>query len=442
MDRENLDEIRNESRLLTSGALNQGLSELRISSALNPLIIDDSGERAVRMSSFANTQGNTVGMQVLSQVEEAIKASKIPINVQEREEITVNGVRGIFANRAEVQAFRGPVPIEQYQVNSDTANAELMTKRQPDCVVDTQRIKYKFLKPPAPEKPGDLIIRQESDTAAPAAPPIVIRQIPAAPAAPAPIVIREEPPRAPMPIQRQIVTIPGKMVAPPARKLVIEKLPVLPTPPAQITVERWLGYDDRVRNVIFEEGQKLAPQPAPRNLVIQWETPCQEIKQEFSFEGVEVVNPEEYRSRFSGSMVTADRLPNFVSQFQAPPAGTRLAVNYNAEALPRLVGAVDKLRLIDLDRYGLSGYRSQLSGSTQYDAGSTGAQQQYGNNAANVLISSGSQPQYGNYGNTGGDVVTSQYGSNSSGGAQYSGDAGYLNVLDRMVQDSSRPGGY
>ena len=307
--------------------------------------------------------------QPISRVEEAMRASRNPISLQDREEVSVNGIRGIFANKTEVQNFRGPVPIEQYSLNTNTSDAEIVNKTPADCVVDTQEIKYRYLKPPAPEKPGDLIIRQESDSSAPAAPPVVIRQIPAAPAAPAPIVIREEPPNPPAAIPRQVITIPGKTVAPPPRKLVIEKLPVLPTPPAQITVERWLGYDERVRNVIFEEGQKASSLPAPRNVVINWETPCHEVKQEFKFEGVvENANPAEYRARHSTSLMRAENLPNFVKQFQPPPPGTKLATQYNSEALPRLVGAVDKLRLIDMERHGLSAYRSQVSGG-QYTSG-------------------------------------------------------------------------
>lgn len=46
-----------------------------------------------------------------SEIEHAILRSKEPIKVEEEEEITAVGQRGIYANKAEVAKWRGPLPI-------------------------------------------------------------------------------------------------------------------------------------------------------------------------------------------------------------------------------------------------------------------------------------------------------------------------------------------
>lgn len=307
--------------------------------------------------------------QAFSRMEEAMRTSRLPIQISEREEISANGVRGIWANRAEVMNWRGPIPIDQYQISNDSS-PEVLNKRQEDCVTDKQVITYKYLKPPAPPKAGDLIIKQESDSQGPAGPPLVIRVVPEQPKAPEPVVLREEPPRAPKEIPQQTITIPGKQLPPPPRKLIVEKLPVMPTPPPQVIVERWLGYPERTRNVIFQPGSKINPAQAPRNLIIQWETPCQTIEKEVKFAGIVNADPNEYRSRYGQTLIRSDQLPSFVKEFTIPQ-GEILGQNYNADQLPRLVGDVQALRFIDLERHGLTGYRGQINGGSYSSANSS-----------------------------------------------------------------------
>lgn len=50
----------------------------------------------------ANSTGGNSGVNYLSEIETAILRSSVPINLNETEEITVNGQRGIWANRSEV----------------------------------------------------------------------------------------------------------------------------------------------------------------------------------------------------------------------------------------------------------------------------------------------------------------------------------------------------
>ena len=75
----------------------------------------------------------------LSNVEAAILRSTVPIDINETEEIVVNGQRGIWANRAEVVNWRGVIPIEQYEINSD-ATPEIITKRSQQQLIYQQEV--------------------------------------------------------------------------------------------------------------------------------------------------------------------------------------------------------------------------------------------------------------------------------------------------------------
>ena len=112
-----------------------------------------------------------------SRVEEAIIRSNEPISVQEIEEATVQGQRGILLNRNEIVSWRGPVPINEYKLNDDP-NPEIINKINNQPVEYNQDIHVKYLRPPTPPPPGDLIIRQENITIPhPVAPPLIIRQV-------------------------------------------------------------------------------------------------------------------------------------------------------------------------------------------------------------------------------------------------------------------------
>ena len=250
------------------------------------------------------------------------------------------------------------IPIEQYKLNVDS-NPTVIRKKPTDRVQHVQNVSLKFLKPPAPQQPGDITITQEPDVQAPAAPPLVIRQKPELPATPAPVIVRERPPVPPQPIGPKHITIPGKVIPPPPRKVIVERLPQMPAKPQDIIIERWLGYQRRTRNVVFQPAAPLAPLPAEKNVLIEWESPDVNIRQEFHFLGVQQADPVAYVSQHGSSLVDASRLPREAAHFQAP-AGTVLAVNSNSNEVPLLRGAVASLRLIDLNCSGLSEYASQL----------------------------------------------------------------------------------
>ena len=215
------------------------------------------------------------------------------------------------------------------------------------------------MKPPLPIQPGEITIVQEADVQAPPAPPLHITQKPALPLTPAPLLVRERPPKPPAPIAPRNIVIPGKVIPPPPRKVIVERLPHIPPKPQDIIVERWLGYQRRVRNVKFVPALPLIPIPAPKNVLIQWDSPDVDVKQAFHFLGIQEADPVAYATTFGATLADASQLPREVAQF-ATPIGETLAVNSNSDMIPALVGDVPSLRLINLACNGLSEYAPQL----------------------------------------------------------------------------------
>ena len=72
------------------------------------------------------------------------------------------------------------LPLDQYQLNVDP-NPEVIRKKPAEKVQYTQQISLKFFKPPPPQQPGDIVIKQERDVQAAPAPPLLVRQQPPAP---------------------------------------------------------------------------------------------------------------------------------------------------------------------------------------------------------------------------------------------------------------------
>lgn len=296
---------------------------------------------------------------ILSSVEAAILRSTIPIDIVETEEITVNGQRGIWANRAETINWKGVIPISQYSVNEDS-NPEVITKRSQQQLVYQQEVAIRYLRPPTPPAPGEIIIQQEVNTLTPPAPPLVIRQQPPRPVTPQPLVVREAPPQPPAAVGRKVITISGRRIPPPPRKVVIERLAPLPSKPQSVIIERWLPYGQVKRRVIFQKSNERDPVVVkPRNVIIQWEAPQVQVKKEFKDLGVIRANPAEYVARYGATLKTARELPSFVLEIK-PPAGVILAADYQYNPVYELEGDVGALKLVDLDREGLAEYRSLL----------------------------------------------------------------------------------
>jgi hypothetical protein len=297
----------------------------------------------------------------LSEIENSIIRSNQPIQINESEEITVNGQRGIWANRAEVVNWRGVIPITQYVINED-ANPEIITKRSNQTLDYVQELAIRYLRPPTPPAPGEIIIQQQTNLCTPPAPPLIIRQQPPRPATPEPLVIREAPPTAPAAVGRKVITISGKRLPPPPRKVIIERLAPLPAKPQSVIVERWLPYAQTKRRVIFQRTAQVDPVIVkPRNVIVQWEAPRVNIKREIKYLGVIRANPAEYVQRYGTTLKTAVDLPDYVVNIKTPE-GLVLAANYKFNSIYELEGDLQALKLVDLDREGLTEYRSYLSG--------------------------------------------------------------------------------
>lgn len=302
----------------------------------------------------------------LSQIEEHILRSLEPIDINETEEIEVLGQRGIWANKSEIANWRGELPINEYLINHDP-NPEVITKKSKQNVEYIQELAIRYLRPPTPPAPGEILITQEQNILTPPAPPLIIRQQPARPITPEPLIIREAPPQAPKPIGRKIITISGKRIPPPPRKVVIERFAQLPSKPQSVLIERWLPYAEVKRRVIF---QAAPPDPVvvkPRNMIVQWEAPSVEIRKEFKYLGVVNANPFEFVQTYGAQVRPWNQLPDFVFDIKNPD-GVLLASEYQPSSFHELEGDLHALKLVNLEQEGLGEYKSYLTKMGVIDA--------------------------------------------------------------------------
>lgn len=101
--------------------------------------VNPSFQSSINSTAGLGAIGSNQQFSFLSEIESAILRSIHPIELNEYEEITVNGERGIWANRAEVAQWRGQIPIIEYPINED-ACPEVVTKRTQQTLDYTQEI--------------------------------------------------------------------------------------------------------------------------------------------------------------------------------------------------------------------------------------------------------------------------------------------------------------
>jgi len=184
-----------------------------------------------------------------------------------------NFEKNAWLTNADLNNWKGDLPLKNYQVNTDSSPI-VRTKRVKDDVEYIQEMALRYLKPPTPPQPGEIVITQKPNILTKPAPPLVIRQQPPRPVSPPPLVIREEPPIPPRPVGVKYITVSGKKIPPAPRKVVIERLPQIPSRPQDVIVERWLPYPAVKRRVIFRKtNQRDTLVPKPKNVIIQWENP-------------------------------------------------------------------------------------------------------------------------------------------------------------------------
>ena len=119
-----------------------------------------------------------------SEIEKEIINSLKPIPANETEEATALGYRGVLLNKKEIENWNGP-PLNQYKFSEE----EPVTIFKPNSTTHEyiQNVIVRYLKPPTPPPPGDLVIR--SEVVSPQAPPQIIRQIPSRAPTPEPIIM-------------------------------------------------------------------------------------------------------------------------------------------------------------------------------------------------------------------------------------------------------------
>ena len=313
---------------------------------------------AAPASAVLSRPATAVQANYSSNIENSILRSSEPVQLHETDEIEVLGQRGIWANKQEVQNWQGVVPITEYLINED-ANPEVITKRSQEKIEYIQELAIRYLKPPTPPPPGEILIRQEPNVLTPPAPPLVLRQQPPRPQTPEPLIIREAPPPAPQPVGRKLITISGKRLPPPPRKVVVERFAPLPAKPQSVLIERWLPYAEVKRRVIF---QMAPPDPVmikPKNIVVQWEAPEVQVRKEFKYLGVVRANPAEYVAQYGASIRQPHDLPDFVHEIKTPE-GLVLAAQYQPSGLHELSGDLHALKLVNLEQEGLGAYREYL----------------------------------------------------------------------------------
>lgn len=295
----------------------------------------------------------------LSEIEQNILRSSKPISINEQDEISVNGHRGIWANKSEVVNWKGDLSINEYPINQDT-NPEIINKETNQTIEYVQELAIKYLRPPTPPNPGEIIINQLPDQIPNPAPPLIIRQQPPRALTPEPLVIREAPPMPPEQVGRKVITISGKKIPPPPRKVIVERLPSLPSKPQSLLIERWLPYPEVKRRVILQKAAQNDPVVVkPRNIIVQWNTPKVTIKKEFKYLGIVRANPIDYVQRYGTTLRQSNELPKFVTDIKTPD-GLVLAADYKYNPLHELYGDLSALKLIDLEREGLGYYKSYL----------------------------------------------------------------------------------
>ena len=226
----------------------------------------------------------------------------------------------------------------------------------------TQNISVRYLKPPMPTPPGDLIIREEANVQLPPAPPIIIRQQAAVLRAPPPKIFREKPPRPPAPVPTQTISIPGKTIEPPPRQVIIERMAAEVQAPADVVIERWLGYPKQKRTVVHKRAQSQVNRPpTPKNLIIDWETTghVDRVNQRMNFLGIDTMDPRDYERRYGHELVDSHRLPGDIVNKLEVPNGEYLAASNNIDLNEFiLTGDVNALKLVDKNRTDLKQYLS------------------------------------------------------------------------------------
>lgn len=332
-----------------------------------------------------------------SRIEETLRNATQPLDTvnvspSSTERISVGPFSGVYLNKHEVDSWSGPIPIDQYPINTNDPNPEVIKKKL-DTVNYVQQCGVRYLQPTgASARPGDIVIK-ERRSHIPPAPPVVIRQESGAQAGQETVVYREAPPPKPVVPGELYIEVNGEKSVP-SRRVIVEKMTNLPAPPPNVIIEKWLPYPAQQRRVIYKKcqcnGAWSEQHYNKRNLIIEWlPTDKVNVTKKCVELGVVPTDPDEYM-RLYGESIKQQRTwvrPECESHCSVVPhlADQRIDGKWrlfrdtketrpwswtlndysvmnptNNSGLPQLVGDVHALKLIDLDKYGLAAYRDHL----------------------------------------------------------------------------------
>ena len=179
-----------------------------------------------------------------------------------------------------------------YAINEDPNPVRIV--KPTEAVCQRQNIRVRYLEPPELPTPAPIIIKERQLTPPPPAPPIIIRQHLRAPPTPPPLVIREKPPCPPEMPQTTIIEKVIPPPTPPPRQVIVERIPA-PEKPREIIYEKWMPYKPLPeRQVIVERAKTFEKQPAPKNVIIEYERPNVCIDKQVFDEGVIRADPRNY----------------------------------------------------------------------------------------------------------------------------------------------------
>lgn len=248
----------------------------------------------------------------------------------------VSNVARVTTEITHQPATQCSVPV-RYRINED-CDPVYMT-RPTNAVTQRQNIRIRYLEPPPPPTPPPIIIKERQLTPPPPAPPIVVRQIAKPPPTPPPLVIREKPPTPPVIPPPAVIEKVIPPPSPPPRQVIVERIPA-PEKPREIIYEKWLPYKPvPERKVIVERCKTFEKQPAPKNLIIEYEKPPVQIDKLVSEEGVIRADPNTYLStRPCGEVAVVDKItelpqPNTGGCYQSLPRSYTPSSNLNATTM-------------------------------------------------------------------------------------------------------------
>lgn len=296
--------------------------------------------------------------QILSDIELKILRSTVPLDFENVDQINYNNENFLLLNKTEIQGWRGSTSLDQYVLNNDP-DPLIINKKPTNQLSYVQELAVRYLKPPTPKSPSPIVIKQKPNLCTLPAPPLVIRQKPPDPKTPEPLVIREQPPQPPTKSEKKIIIVSGKKLPPPPRKVVIERLPPLPPKPPTIVIERWLPYSDKKRRVIYQRSTSPALiVQDPKNVIVDWDTPEVEIEKKYNFIGVVKADPKEYAKKYENNLIKLENYPEIVEHLKNSEQLFKHQEEYEP---PELEGDIDALKLIDLEKEGLSHYKNYLN---------------------------------------------------------------------------------